>query len=203
MINRRELIVSGLAVSVLARASSAAALSSPAAAPSDRLPVRYFVADERFREALETSRAAAGSGTAILTFSADVTGLYESLDLAWRSARFAVSGMTTPGALFVLERLAWDHGFRTAYRGIHRSTNEGSVRHELFGSSELLRRMSGEGGPWASQVGRALASWRRAESTCNEPLLLSQLLPTADRATLVSWLLTPKGDLGTRVHTQT
>jgi hypothetical protein len=67
------------------------------------------------------------------------------------------------------------------------------VRHELFGSSERLRRVSG--GPdrlWASRVGRALAWWSPGEATRNEAVLLSQMRPGADGATLVSWLLTPK-----------
>ena len=193
MVNRREVVVSGLAVSILAR-TSAASLSSSDSSSTEWLPVQYFVADERFREAREASRAAARSGTALMTFSADVTALYESLDLAWRSARFAVSGMTTPAGLFVLERLAWDRGLRTGYRGVHRFTSGGSVRHELFGSSELLRRVGGERRPWASGVGRALAWWSPGEATPNATALLSQMLPSADGATLVSWLLTPKSN---------
>ncbi|HEY5565777.1 MAG TPA: hypothetical protein VIM81_00845 [Gammaproteobacteria bacterium] len=193
MITRREVIGSGLAVSMLARTSVASVSSADSQA--NWLPVPYFVADERFGAAHEASHAAAGSGAAIMTFPGDVTALYESLDLAWRSARFAVSGMTTTAALFVLERLAWERGLRTAYRGVHRPTSEGSMRHELAGSSELLRRLAGEhDSHWASRVGRELAWWSPAKASGGEATLLSQMLPCAHRATLVSWLLTPKDD---------
>lgn len=191
MINRREVIASGFAVSILARAS-AASLSVPESSEG-WLRVPYFVADERFSEAREAARAAAaGGGLSTMTLAADVTAVYESLDRAWRSAQFAVSGMTTSAALFVLERLAWERGLRTAYRGIHHVTSGRPVRHELFGSTERLRGLRSEPGPWGIGVGRTLAWWSRGEATGTETGLFSQLLPRADRTMLVSWLLTPK-----------
>jgi hypothetical protein len=191
MINRREVIASGLAVSILARTSAAGLSTREPSAESLRVPC--FVADERFSEACEAARAAAAGGVAsTMTLGADVTAMYESLDQAWRTAKFAVSGMTTSAALFVLERLAWDHGLRTAYRGIHRVMSERRVRHDLFGSTERLRSINNESGSWAARVGQTLARWNPREAIATQPVLLSQLLPSADRTMLVSWLLTPR-----------
>ena len=63
--------------------------------------------------------------------------------------------MTTVGALFCLERLAWDHGMRVIYRGIHRNLSGGRTEHllESSGSARALVRnpLSSRGG-WPAQI---------------------------------------------------
>jgi len=116
MINRREVLVSGIALSVLAQQSSANTIAAPRNT-ADRL-VSRLIADERFRAARNAAHSAAANGISVHWLAEDVTPVYESLDLAWKSTSFAIAGLTTPNALFVIERLAWDRGLRTIRQNI-------------------------------------------------------------------------------------
>ena len=50
----------------------------------------------------------------------DVTSLwYSELYPLWKRQPAAIAGLTTYGALFCLERLAWDHGMRVLHREQH------------------------------------------------------------------------------------
>jgi hypothetical protein len=56
---------------------------------------------------------------AIPTFATegDITALwFEVLDPLWRQEHSTVAGITSPEAIFCLERLAWDHGMRMVFR---------------------------------------------------------------------------------------
>src|SRR5690606_33719600 len=196
MINRREVIASGLAASVLAAAAPSLAGS---AGMSSARAVRLFVADSRIPESAVAARAAELRGAAIGAVPGDVTRLYESLDLAWRRAPFAVAGLTTKSTLFVIERLAWERGLRTAYRGIHRRRRDGKFEHALAGSSALLDRIGlgtepgdlGIASAWVAAVGRALAEWT-ADRPDHRPAM-AQTLPGEPEAA-ASWLLVPRAE---------
>jgi hypothetical protein len=114
MINRREVIASGIAVSLVAQ-SSAARLAGLAADDGAR-PVLHFLADAGLTEARAAADAAAAGGASIVWLGNDLTPVYEWLDLALRPAPFAIAGMTSAHEFFVLERLAWDRNLRTVER---------------------------------------------------------------------------------------
>lgn len=197
MINRRDVIASGLAVSLLARSSAASiAGAAPAAGTAT---VQRFVADVRFPEARAAARAAGNRGAAIQSLAEDVTPLYESLAAAWRSAPFALAGLTTKNAFFVIERLAWERGLRTVYRGIHLRDADDRFRHELLGSPAWVGRVGFDEAPeaWAAVLGHELAVWS-PEPVERPAVTSSQALPGADRTTLASWLLVPKGAIRQR-----
>jgi hypothetical protein len=190
MINRREVIASGLAVSFLARTSAASLAGAPPTGSHEA--VAFFAADERFAAARAAARAAASRGAATQSLGADVTALYESLDLAWRTFPFAVSGLTTTNALFVIERLAWDRGLRTVYRGIHRHAGDGRLEHELLGPPTLIPRIEERARRnWGGALGRALVEWV-PEAAERQQIVSPQMLPDVGGATLASWLLMPK-----------
>jgi len=111
MLNRRELIVSTVALSVAAQAG---ALS--AAAPVHNSPARYFIASRDLAAAHPAARAAEARGATVIWIGTDVTPVYTRLDLELRPAPFAVAGLTSNHHLFVLERLGWDRGLRTVRR---------------------------------------------------------------------------------------
>jgi hypothetical protein len=125
------------------------------------LRLERFVYDERFAEAAAAARCAAAHGVALAAVTADVTSLwYHDLDLRWRRAPMTLGGVTTRGALFVLETLAADRGMRVLYRGEHGLGPHGDVAHALAGPesavAESARRASAE--TWPLALGRALAS---------------------------------------------
>jgi hypothetical protein len=142
-------------------------------------------------------------GVALAPFHGDVTAVwFEQLDPLWRRESVLVAGMTPPSTLFCLERLAWDHGLRVAFRGTHEPAAAGGETHlfEVAGDREqdLMRGFSDERS-WATQVAEHIAS-------ITEPVPVfpsrpadrcaSQLRTAASRfdceTSLVSWLIAPK-----------
>jgi hypothetical protein len=141
MINRRQFVQSGVALSVV---SLPALCPSPgavfAAAPTLRL--EHFVFDNRFAFAVAVAQHAARAGVPSAETSGDLTMLwYDRLDLEWRRAPAALAGVTTRPGLFVLETLAADHGMRVIYRGRHLVREDGAVWHSVTGPAALVAQL--------------------------------------------------------------
>ena len=113
MTNRREFMkVAGLA--------AAAPVSAVAAVPSGPPTVRRAVYDDRFAAARAFGADAERRGWAVRSIQGDVTDLwFGELDQLWRREPVAIAGLTRDNSLFVLERLAWDHGLRVVSRRDH------------------------------------------------------------------------------------
>jgi hypothetical protein len=83
--------------------------------------------DERFEAGRAFSAQAAQRGWIIRAIRGDVTKVwFRELAPRWRSSPAPITGVTTPQALFVLERLAWDARMRVTFRD--RSTAAPVVR---------------------------------------------------------------------------
>jgi len=140
LIDRRQLIRSGLALAASLSAgtvSAAVSVSGPAALR--RLRPARFVFDRRVAAAVAAARAAAVFGAPAVGIEDDLTRLwYDDLDLEWKRAPMTLAGVTTPQALFILETLAADRGMRVVYRGEHETRPDGRVRHRLSGPAALL-----------------------------------------------------------------
>ena len=136
MTSRRELLKGGLAASALPLAARAGfAYTEPAAAA---VPLYKTLYDTRFAESVAFAERAAARGLAVLSMDGDVTPIwYHDLYHRWRQAPAAIAGLTAHGALFCLERLAWDHRLRVVYRGEH-SAAPGGVVHRLDGPAPML-----------------------------------------------------------------
>lgn len=114
MTSRRELLKAGLAASVLPIAVSAGF----AAAEHAAAPFYKVVYDTRFAASVAFAERAAARGLDVAGIDGDVTRLwYHDLYHRWRQGPAAIAGLTAHGALFCLERLAWDHRLRVVYRG--------------------------------------------------------------------------------------
>jgi hypothetical protein len=81
-------------------------------------PLYRFLVDDRFPESVSAGRVAAQQGTVVhLMRGGDVTPFwFNELSPRWNEAPAAIAGVTGHGPLFVLERLAWDHGMRVIAR---------------------------------------------------------------------------------------
>lgn len=193
MITRREVLAFGLAVSLF-RLKSAADLHIRAPGSIDRDPP-HFVADARFPDTRVAAHAAEARGATVRWLADDVTALYESLDQAWRTSPFAIAGFTTNNALFVIERLAWDLGLRTIYRGIHSRRGDRHLEPKLLGPPALVHRIADQSNQdLASALGRALADWA-TEIREHRQIVFTQTSTGAGDSTLVSWLLAPKHEI--------
>jgi hypothetical protein len=173
------------------------------------LRLERFIYDERFAEAAAAARRAAAHGAALAATTGDVTSLwYDDLDLRWRRAPMTLGGVTTRGALFVLETLAADRGMRVLYRGEHDVASRDGVTHALAGPESVLGAIARSNESWPLALGRALAacatstapgsgagfgrfSWRSPADTAGAA-------PNGPRAEpLHSWIIAPRSAVGT------
>jgi hypothetical protein len=173
--SRREFLRSGLAVS--AAFVSSLTLLPANAAQAAPLRLERFVFDSRFAAAVQAARLAAARGIVLAETAGDLTNLwYHDLDLRWRRAPMTLAGITTKGALFVLETFAADRGMRVLYRGEHGAVDAGRAPvHTLAGRADLF----------ADLMPAALAKGRRALADRDEPLC--------------SWIIAPRSAVAAAV----
>jgi len=209
-LSRRRFVATGLSVSAAASVGAAASVSGIPSnhAPANctiglQYPLHLALIDTRFPAAKVFGRTMGLRGVTLARYDGDVTPIwFHKLDPVWRQHPLAVAGLTTEGALFCLEQMAWDYGMRVAYRGFHHGLPDGGVQHLLESSArrpqDVKGRISGLQ-PWPEDVaeliaridepttafpsdpqGRSQANYRtRSRSTATEPHL-------------VSWLIAPK-----------
>ncbi|MBS0614446.1 MAG: twin-arginine translocation signal domain-containing protein [Proteobacteria bacterium] len=201
--SRRSFVKSGLAVG--AAASVAAVASTSKNAANDplglRLPIHLALFDTRFPAAHAFARALAIRGVTLAPYDGDVTPVwFNQLDPVWRQYPLAVAGLTTEGALFCLEQLAWDNRMRVVYRGLHESSAQGGTRHVLQSSArrpqDVHGRLSGVQ-PWPAQIAELIAGIDEPVAAFpSDAAQRSQAeYRTRSRMTgqrLVSWLIAPK-----------
>jgi len=192
MINRRELVASGVAATLLTQVSLASVRAGSEGAPS------VFVSDDRKPEARAAAREAATLGVDTLPLGTDVTAVYEWLDLSLRQSPLTVAGLTTPHALFVIERLAWDRDLRTVYRGLHQRVRGRLSSLKLVGSPDIAESVrSIDNGNFGRDLGRILARATPGPSD-HAFLVTSQHVPRQNDTALASWLLAPRDQLRAR-----
>jgi hypothetical protein len=134
MTSRREFLKVGLMASALPAATSAAL-----AGDAPTLPLYKVLYDTRFPASIAFARRASARGLAVQAMHGDVTGFwYDDLYHRWRKGPAAIAGLTAHGALFCLERLAWEQRMRVVFRGEHSLAGEGCVAHRFEGPAASL-----------------------------------------------------------------
>jgi hypothetical protein len=140
MTNRRQFLQIGIAASALPFATQAARAAGveTRADRIDTLELYKVVYDKRFPESAAFARHATKLGVPTHAIEGDMTKLwYDDLFHRWARAPVAIAGLTAHGALFCLERLAWDQRMRVVFRAEHRP-NGSSVDHEISGPASML-----------------------------------------------------------------
>lgn len=74
-----------------------------------------FIFDDRFAQARALARAVRRQGMAAIGFSGDLTRLWRE---QLRTCAGPIMGVTTPRAMFCLEQLSADHGWRIRERDL-------------------------------------------------------------------------------------
>lgn len=204
MTSRRQFLQSGIAVSSALCVAPLAARASGLEAP--RLRLELFVLDRRFPESVAAATEAAAHGVALAATDGDLTSLwYHDLDLRWQAAPMALAGVTTRGALFVLETFAADRGMRVLYRGEHVVARAGAVVHTLAGPAELVAAaMDGtqaEGHAWPLTLSRAMARCSASRMAATRLVCSSAAAPSdaARGEPLFSWVIAPRAAVGATV----
>jgi hypothetical protein len=111
--SRREVLKAGLAASaVLPLGVRAGSIAEPPA-----VTLYKVLYDTRFPASVAFARRAASRGLSVFAMAGDMTRFwYDDLYHRWRQGPAAIAGLTAHGALFCLERLAWEQRMRVVYR---------------------------------------------------------------------------------------
>src|SRR5688572_30161537 len=137
MTSRREFLKVGLAASALHVTAARAAIAAPD--PPAAVSIYKVLYDTRFPVSVEFAHRAAARGLAVHAMAGDMTRFwYDDLYHRWRRGPAAIAGLTAHGAVFCLERLAWDQRMRVVYRGEHAPAAAGCVAHRFEGPASLM-----------------------------------------------------------------
>jgi hypothetical protein len=140
MVNRRRVLQGGIAVTSLPIVANVAW----GTVPQPPLAFYKIIFDERFDASRRFGAEARRLGAPVHAIQGDITQFwYDDLHVRWRDGAAPIAGLTAHGALFCLERLAWDVGMRVVYRADHKPTTDGSFQHAAQGPVEMLRAASG------------------------------------------------------------
>ncbi len=136
MTSRREFLKVGLAASALPVTARAAFAADPSVAT---VPLYKVLYDTRFAASIAFARRAAARGLVVHAMGGDMTRFwYDDLYHRWQKGPAAIAGLTAHGALFCLERLAWDQRMRVVFRGEHSLAAGSCVAHRFEGPATLL-----------------------------------------------------------------
>jgi hypothetical protein len=198
MANRREFLQAGLTALALPLASRTAlspGISAWAAEPAST-PLYKVIFDERFASCRTFASEAKRLGSPVHGIKGDITDVwFHDLSIRWKAGPAAIAGLTAHGAIFCLERLAWDQRMRVVFRGEHSYGPNGRLDHVLSAPPDVLRQTAGldESGPeWAGRIASVVVRFpanRYGAETMNI------VTPSAKRADdpeqLISWVIAP------------
>src|SRR5215472_13857349 len=196
MASRREFLQMGVAALTLPIAAAGSLPSSISLSNGESSITLYkMVFDERFAASRAFAKEAERLGVPIHGIKGDMTDLwYHDLYARWKEGPVAIAGMTAHGAIFCLERLAWDQRMRVVFRADHRVLPDGSIEHALSGPASMLRRagrLSSERN-WAEEIASIVT---RCPASRPQPSLANVIGPTVKHADdpdhLISWLIAP------------
>lgn len=150
------------------------------------------VYDSDFAEAVGFAEEASRLGLETHPIEGDVTGLWlRRLSLLWRERPGPVAGLTRQGALFCLERLAWDAGMRVVLQIDHARSAAGT-RHAVFGAGDrgpaVEAALDAAGVRFGVAAARLLSRWDAREAV----IWRTGATAVAEAPEpLVSWMIAP------------
>lgn len=153
------------------------------------------VIDKRHADAQSFGRRAAQWGAPVRTIEGDITHLWQHELLArWQSAPGAVAGLTERPALFLLERLAWDHGLRVVYEAEHAPSGQAATAHSVVRTADTgLKNALAEAGPaWPHVLADALLSGADVASRDFGPSDAAMAAYLNEPTKLYSWIIAPR-----------
>lgn len=198
MVKRRRLVQSAFAASALSiiknpvpSASTHASTGTPSS-----IAIYKVIYDERFPESVGFANEIKKSGIPVHGIKGDMTDVwYNDFYNQWQKSPAAIAGLTAHGALFCLERLAWDKGMRVVLRAEHRVMGEGSMQHAFTGPARLLEHFKAmpQGNNWQEHMATMIASCPAKTTKQCSQTVISENCETnyATDDPLYSWLIAP------------
>ncbi len=193
MTSRREFLKVGLVAPALPMAASAELAADEETLPA--IPLYKVLYDTRFPASVAFARRSSARGFAVQAMRGDMTEFwYGDLYHRWQKEPAAIAGLTAHGALFCLERLAWEQRMRVVFRGEHSLAATGSVAHRFEGPATLLPTAvrAAADAAWADALADVVASCpfgRPAQQAATALTASAHTLPTSE--TLFSWVIAP------------
>ena len=192
MTSRREFLKGGLAASALPMAARAELV---AGSPMATIKLYKILYDTRFSASVAFARRGASRGLVVQAMAGDMTRFwYDDLYHQWQKEPAAIAGLTAHGALFCLERLAWDQRLRVVFRGQHSLAPDGCVAHRFDGSPAAVTAAADSAAEieWAAALADVVAecSVEHASRRSVSALTVNAVtLPTSEH--LFSWVIAP------------
>jgi hypothetical protein len=188
--NRREFLQTAAALSAAPLAGRAAF-----AADRPRAVLDAVLADTRHAEGGEFAELASRLGAPLRLIEGDITDLWQNeLRLRWQSGKAAaIAGLTERPALFLLERLAWDHGMRVVFEAEHTPDGSGAAAHRVLRTADphLARDLDAAGGRWPSVLADAVIAGGSA-SRDFRPTSAALAAHLGEATKLYSWIIAPR-----------
>ena len=189
MTDRREFLQ---AAAVLSTAPLAVRTAFGGTASATRLDA--VVVDTRHAAARYFGDIAAVAGAPRRDVEGDITNLWQNELLnRWRNSPAAIVGLTERPALFLLERLGWDHGLRVVFEAEHLPEGDG-MRHRIVQSADaaLERELALAGSDWPAALADALIAGGRAARRDARPSGAAMAAHLAEGTKLYSWIIAPR-----------
>lgn len=190
MTNRREFLEVAAALSaapLAGRIAFANAREHPA--------LSAVIFDSRHSEARDFGARAGLQGVPLRAIEGDITLLWRNELLAlWKAAPNAIAGLTECPALFLLERLAWDHGLRVMFAAEHEPHGSGDAAHRVIRTADsgFGCELEAAGRSWPSVLADALVTGRLASSTDFRPTDTGLAAHLGAPMVLHSWIIAPR-----------
>lgn len=190
MTNRREFLQTAAAL-------SAAPLAGRAAFADGRESVMLeaVIFDARHPEARDFGARAGFLGAPLRSIEGDITELWQNELLPrWRKAPAAIAGLTERPALFLLERLAWEHGLRVVFEAEHAPDGQGLAVHRIGRSADprLADELGLAGRGWPSALADALVGGGRVAAKDMRPTDTGLAARLGEPMKLHSWIIAPR-----------
>src|SRR4029453_1418322 len=188
-----------LAASLLPQSSSDCPSDMTLASEATRLDVRRtsrVVCDERFAPSVAFGLEAKRLGAEVVRTHGDITDFwFEDLSRRWKEQPVGISGLTTHGPIFCLERFAWDHGLRVVFRGEHRVLSSGAIAHSITGRPDIVTRIDRsalDSLEWARHLTHVVIACEACQQRSAVATITSGSTVLADSSEpLVSWVIAP------------
>jgi hypothetical protein len=152
--------------------------------------------DRRHLESRTFAGRAAHFGAQIRAVEGDVTDLWQrELRVRWRCGpAVAIAGLTERPALFLLERLAWDHGLRVVFEAEHMPDGQGGMAHRLVRTADtsLALDLKSAGSSWPVALADSLFNGARVATRDFSPSGAAMTAHRGERTKLYSWIIAPR-----------
>jgi len=153
------------------------------------------VVDTRHGEAFAFGERAQTMGVPVRPIEGDITDLWSQVLLPrWRSGPVALAGMTERPALFLLERLGWDHGLRVVFEAEHGPDGLGGIMHSVVRSADaaLAPALAAAGSRWTAVLADAMFAGNRAATRDFRPSGAAMAARRDEPTRLHSWIIAPR-----------